>query len=146
MSEAVIAASSSIILTPLVPAGTPLQLTTDPDGVVDTWDPRKVSDAGLEGAVTTQDWGQYAIDCVRALTWSGKQFLDRDAVLQIRQWLAVRGSTYRYVDAEGNDWTVELVPPFLANRIFGMPRYYTCTLTLHVLAMDMLLDAAYTGA
>lgn len=145
MTDVVQATTSSVTLTPVSPDGPPLQLTTDPQ-VKTAWKPRKATEAGLGGAVTTWDFGQVAKDCIRTLTWAGKgQWLDRDAVAQLRTWLGVAGSTYRYQDDEGNDWTVEILA-FDADREFKMPRSYTATLELHVLAMDALLGTVYTGA
>lgn len=143
MSDA-IPTIGGITLTPLIPAGAALQMTTDPDSIVDAWGPRKFTEAGLEGASTTQDFGQFAVDCKRTLGWR-RQMLDVVAIRTLRSWMATTGSTYRYEDDEGNDWTVELVPPFSANRVFGLDRLYTCTLTLHVLAMTHLYAETYTG-
>jgi hypothetical protein len=133
-------------LTPIAPTlGNALQLTTDPDGVVDEWPARKSIQAGIGGSSTTQDFGRYAIDCRRTLTWSGNgQMLDRDAVVQLDAWLADPGGTFRYQDGEDNDWTVEIMA-LAPERIFGMPRHYKCRLELHVLSMLMLRGDPYLG-
>src|SRR5215831_3874787 len=128
-------AIGGITITPISPAGPSVQMTTDPV-VQQTWEPRKTIEAGLEGAETTQDWGMFAIDCRRTLTWGGRgQWLEKSVVLQLQRWLATTGSTYNYVDSEGNDWTVEFILPFKADREFGYPSLYTCTMTIHVLSM-----------
>lgn len=132
----------TITITPLDPAGAPVTMTTDPVAV-EKWDPDKSVEAGLAGASTTYDFGQFANRAMRTLTWGGSgQWLDRDTVLTIRQWLGVAGSTYRYQDDEGNDWTVELLA-FQAVRDFA--DLYKCTLEVHVLAMDQYLGQSYAG-
>ena len=145
MAESAIPARGGITLTPLDPGGAPLQMTTDPV-VTDDWSPDKSVEPGIAGASTTYDFGQFANRAHRTLTWGGAgQWLDQAVIATLRGWCAVQGSTYRYVDPEGQDWTVELLM-MRADREFGLPRLYRCTLTLHVLAMATLYGSAYTGA
>lgn len=138
-----------ITLTPLDggnPAPGLLQLTTDPEGYVREWESRKSVIACLDGAVT-QDFGRFAADMTITLTWSGNgQWLDGDAVRTMRTWQGFAGGTYQFTDDEGNDLTVELVPPFRESREFGMPDWYRVTLTLHVLSIATLFGEIYTGA
>lgn len=144
-------ALGEIRLTPDNFAGAPLTLLTDPDTVETVWDPRTYLTEGLEGTMTSEHAGQFAIDCIRRLRWAGQgQWLDRAAIRQLREWLALRGARLRYEDYEGNDWTVELVPPFQADADFriagaGLADLYTASLTVHVLSMYWYLGALYTG-
>jgi hypothetical protein len=139
-------ARGRITLSPLDPFGPSMQMTTDPE-IKETWDSRKSVEPGLGGSSTTYDFGVFAVDCHRTLTWAGggsAQWLDVDVIAQLRSWRAVRGSTYRYQDGEGNDWTVEITN-MGAEREFGQPRNWRCVLDLHVLAMTDLLGVPYTG-
>lgn len=127
------------------PAPAPLQLTTDPEGYVRDWETRKSVIPVFDGAVT-QDFGRYAADMTITLTWSGNgQWLDGEAVRTLRTWQGFGGGTYQFTDDEGNDFTVEMVPPFREAREFGMPDWYRATITLHVLAIAMLFGEIYTG-
>jgi hypothetical protein len=135
---------SEHLLTALDPPGATLRFNLDPR-VEQTWDARKVTTPGLEGAVTTQDFGTFAKDCYRTLTWAGAgQWLDVTQVIQLREWAATAGSTYRYeVENEGHEWTVEILK--VKEQYEGPLDYYRCVLELHVLAMTTLYGSPYTG-
>lgn len=136
----------TIVLTPIGANPLPgaLTVTTDPDGYARTWPKRRSEHPGLEGTLTTQDFGRFARDCTLRLSWSTSQPLNKTAVQQLKTWEGQASSAYRLQDGEGNDWTVELVG-FEERRIFGQPDLYYGTLDLRVLTMALYLGQPYTG-
>lgn len=126
------------------PSPSPVTFTTDPDKYTRTWKKRMSVHQGIEGTVTTQDFGRVARDCQLDLEWGRGQILTKAVVRAVKTWEGVRESLYRFQDWEGNDFTVEILS-FQEEAIFPSVDLYTARLSLQVVEMAVYLGDVYTG-
>ena len=121
-----------ITITPVSPAGSAIQLDTDPETYTTEWPRRQSIHEGIDGAVTKQDFGRIPKDMVIKLESGPNQWLNKSTVKAIEALSLVKRQLVKLEDGEGNVYNPCTIEEFNPNQAKGMAGLYTYTLVLHV--------------
>jgi len=122
-----------ITITPVSPAGSGVQLDTDPETYKTEWPRRQSIHEGIDGAVTKQDFGRITKDITIMLDSGPNQWLNKSTVKALEALSVVKRQLVKFEDGEGNVYNTCTIEDFSPNQAKGMRGLYTYTLVLRCL-------------